>query len=83
MPGKSRTIRASELGAYLYCQRAWWYQLQGLEPENRAELERGAGFHRRHGQRVLAARLAAAAGWVLLLAALALLAAALVSALIG
>lgn len=74
-----RVIRASEIGAYLYCKRAWWYQLQGLRSENEAELSGGSALHRRHGRLVLSARLARAAGWVILLAALVLTAVALTS----
>ena len=44
-----KTIRASEIGSYLYCQRAWWYQKQGIEPENQLELSRGSAYHRQHG----------------------------------
>ena len=69
-----RTIRASELGAFQYCQRAWWYRLQGIEPENQAALTLGSDFHRQHGRLVLAGRALALAGGLLLLAALALLA---------
>lgn len=68
-----RVIRASEIGAYRYCKRNWWYRRQGVEPSNRAALERGVGFHHRHGRAVLTARLLRAAGWVLLLAALTML----------
>ena len=65
-----RVIRASEIGVYLYCHRAWWYQLQGIASENQQELASGSGFHRSHGRRVLSATLLRAAGWILLLAAL-------------
>jgi len=65
-----RVIRASEIGAYLYCHRAWWYHLQGIASENQQELSAGSGFHRSHGRRVLTATLLRAAGWILLLAAL-------------
>jgi len=65
-----RVLRASEIGAYLYCHRAWWYQLQGIESENRAEMAVGSGFHTTHGKRVFTSTLLRAAGWVLLLAAL-------------
>lgn len=68
-----RVIRASEIGAYQYCKRNWWYRRQGVEPSNRAALERGVRFHHRHGRAVLSARLLRSAGWVLLLAALVLL----------
>lgn len=65
-----RVLRASEIGAYLYCHRAWWYQLQGIESENRAVMAAGGSFHQTHGKRVLTSTLLRAAGWVLLLAAL-------------
>lgn len=69
-----RTIRASEIGAYLYCKRAWWYQQQGVAPENETELAAGGQFHREHGRRVLLTGLLRAAGYLLLLAALVTLA---------
>jgi hypothetical protein len=69
-----RTIRASEIGAYLYCQRAWWYQLQGLKPSNQADLSAGTRLHQQHWQQVLLARILRGLGVALLLAALVLLA---------
>lgn len=48
-----RTIRASEISSYLYCQRAWWYRLEGFESQNQAELAGGKRLHTRHGRTVL------------------------------
>jgi CRISPR/Cas system-associated exonuclease Cas4 (RecB family) len=67
-----RTIRASEIGSFLFCQRAWWYRSQGIEPVNQDELLAGSALHRQHGRRILAADLLRALGLLVLLAALVL-----------
>jgi hypothetical protein len=69
-----RTIRASEIGTYLYCRRAWWFQDQGFESQNRMELAGGSDFHAQHGRQVFLAGLLRLAGYALLLAALVALA---------
>jgi hypothetical protein len=48
-----RIIRASEIGTYQFCQRAWWYQLQGYEPENKVEMTGGSELHEKHGRVVM------------------------------
>ena len=72
-----RTIRASEIGTFQFCRRAWWYQRQGVTPENQMELAGGSAFHREHGRQVLTGRLAHLLAWLLLGLALALAVAAL------
>lgn len=70
-----RPIRASEIGSYLFCARAWWYQVQGVESANQAEMAGGTELHHVHGRQVLAARITRLMALILLLAALMLLAA--------
>jgi hypothetical protein len=69
-----RTIRASEIGLYLFCRRAWWYQNQGIESGNQAELSAGSEMHRKHSRMVFESGLLRALAMLLLLAALVLLA---------
>jgi CRISPR/Cas system-associated exonuclease Cas4 (RecB family) len=68
-----KIIRSSEIGAYLYCQRAWWYQRQGVPSENQAELAGGTALHERHGRMVATTGCLRSVAYALLLAALALL----------
>jgi CRISPR/Cas system-associated exonuclease Cas4 (RecB family) len=75
-------IRASEIGSYLYCRRAWWYRKQGVESENQAELTTGTELHRQHGRKVIAAGLLRTIGLILLLAAIVLLAGILTASLL-
>jgi hypothetical protein len=70
-----KPIRASEIGSYLFCARAWWYQRSGVESSNQADLLAGTELHRRHGRTVLRAGLTRTLATLLLLVALALLAA--------
>lgn len=70
---RRRVVRASEIGQYVYCARAWWLgSVQGLSSSHGREMKAGEVAHRRHGRGVRAAgalrRLAYA---VLLLAAIA------------
>ena len=68
-----KTIRASEIGSYRYCARAWWYQQQGIESANQAEMTAGTELHRQHGKTVIAAGLTRLLAVILLLVALVLL----------
>jgi hypothetical protein len=48
-----KIIKASEIGTYQFCHRAWWYQQQGCEPENKVELAGGSEIHTQHSQIVM------------------------------
>ena len=50
-------IRASEVGEFVYCARAWWLRrVAGLEPAGRARREHGSMLHQRHGRAVAGSR---------------------------
>jgi hypothetical protein len=66
-------IRASEIGSYLYCRRAWRYRKLGVESENKAELAAGTELHRQHGRKALSVGLFRTFGMILLLGAILLL----------
>ena len=68
-----KPIRASDIGSYLYCRRAWWYRLHGQTSINNAEMTAGTELHRRHGRAVLLAGLQRGLGFALLLLAFVLL----------
>ncbi len=68
-----RTIRASEIGSYLYCRRAWWYQQRGYESQDQTALASGLERHHRHGRRVFLLGCQRLLAYLLLLLALALL----------
>jgi hypothetical protein len=55
MKGKdNRVIRASEVGLYTYCARAWWLaQIEGYRPVNEASLKAGEAAHKAHGRAVV------------------------------
>jgi CRISPR/Cas system-associated exonuclease Cas4 (RecB family) len=69
-----RPLRASEIGSYLYCRRAWWYRAQGVESANQTELSAGTELHKKHGRTVIAAGLMRNLALIVLVIALALLA---------
>jgi len=69
-----KTIRASDIGSYLYCRRAWWYRINNYESINQAELAAGTELHRAHGRTVIVAGLYRAVAMLILLGALVLLA---------
>jgi CRISPR/Cas system-associated exonuclease Cas4 (RecB family) len=67
-------IRASEVGEYVYCARAWWLRrVAGLEPDGLEQRELGTALHRRHGRAVVGSRMLVVLGAALMLAALLIL----------
>ncbi|MBL7065114.1 MAG: hypothetical protein ISS49_13030 [Anaerolineae bacterium] len=49
--GSDRVIRASEIGRYVYCARAWWLgSVQGLPSTHTREMAAGKAAHVRHGR---------------------------------
>jgi len=48
-----RVIRASEIGQYDFCAKAWWLgSIEGVQPSNIHELQAGAAAHAEHGRQV-------------------------------
>ena len=69
-----RTIRASEIAAYKYCQRAWWYQVNGYASDNQLEMDDGIAVHEQHGRKIYLAGCLRILAYTLLLLALVILA---------
>ncbi len=74
-----KTIRASDISAYLYCKRSWWYREQGIASENSQEMADGNQLHYQHGRTVFMSGLLRLAGFFILLAAVVMLAISLVN----
>lgn len=78
-----RTIRASEISSFIYCQRAWWHQKQGIASENQSQMAAGTNLHLQHGKSVLQAGILRLFAYGLILLALGLLAVVFTRALLG
>jgi len=61
-----RTIRASEICSFIFCQRAWWYQREGVEPINRTEMSAGSQFHEQQGNIARSVIVMKVFGWILI-----------------
>ena len=60
-------VRASEIGAWAFCRRAWWLaNVQGAPHHNPAILKQGTAAHRAHGDAVVRASRLRNAGMLLL-----------------
>ncbi len=54
MASDDRLIRASEIGQYEYCARAWWLRrVLGYRSHNLAEMAAGTEEHASHGRQVV------------------------------
>ena len=67
MARSKRTIRASEIGTFMYCQRAWWYQRKKIKPINVGELAAGQNFHQLHIHQSRSANLLKIIAWLLVI----------------
>ena len=48
-----RILRASEIGEYVFCHRAWWLRrVKGVESANREQMQAGTAHHAAHGRAV-------------------------------
>ena len=70
-----RIIRASEIGQYDFCAKAWWlHSVEGIPSVNVREMQAGTEAHARHGRRVSRAGLLQQGAALLLVAGVVLLA---------
>ncbi|MGW8143514.1 MAG: hypothetical protein ACWGN2_03920 [Anaerolineales bacterium] len=68
------TIRASEIGTYVFCQRAWWYQKKGYSSNNTSELAAGTKVHIQHTRLVMVSGCLRVLAYSVLITAIVLLA---------
>ena len=73
MARSKRTIRASEIGIFIYCQRAWWYQRKKIKPINVGELAAGQNFHQLHIDQSRSANLLKTIAWLLVISSVIIL----------
>lgn len=70
----NRLIRASEIGTFVFCARAWWLErVEGVESDNADERRAGDALHAAHGRRVWAATWLRRVALAMLIAAVALI----------
>lgn len=68
-------VRASDLGAWAFCNRAWWLrEVKGAAHDSPDVLDRGSAAHVAHGKQVQGARRLSTVGLILVAAGLVVLA---------
>lgn len=79
MPKDRSLVRASDIGAWAFCRRAWWLaEVKKVAHADPAILAQGEQAHLHHGRQVLQAqRLQQVGGWLLVAGCLMAMAAAL------
>lgn len=60
-------VRASDIGLWAFCHRAWWLaRVRGVEHQRPALLAKGIAAHQAHGHTVQRAQQQITLGWALL-----------------
>jgi len=67
-----RKINASEISTYLFCERSWWFQHQGIESNNLNDLTSGNSIHDQHSRAVVTSGIIKILAYGLILTALVL-----------
>jgi CRISPR/Cas system-associated exonuclease Cas4 (RecB family) len=68
----AKTLSASEIAEFLFCQRAWWYGRQGEPSAYEDRRQAGVDWHRRQTGQALQAGCLRLAGYLFLTAAVVL-----------
>jgi hypothetical protein len=78
-----RTVQASEISTYVYCQRAWGYRMHGEASGNVEAMEAGWRGHRAYNRKVLISEWTRFLAYGLLLSSVLLFTVHLVNGLLG
>jgi hypothetical protein len=73
MARSKRTIRASEIGTFIYCPRAWWYQRKKIKSINVGELAAGENFHQLHINQSRSVNILRIIAWLLVITSIIIL----------
>ena len=74
MSNKKPFIRASDIGSWNYCNRAWWLAtVQGIPHQRPQVLQRGEQVHQSHGHQMVRAHRLRQAGLYLIVIAIMLI----------